>query len=157
MVDDPGATPVTGTLALVALAAKVTLVGTVAAAALLEVRLNVNPEAGAGTDKLSARLCVAVPVMVAVEGEKLMLAPTFTGWLDDPNPGADAVIVALPKLTPVTCGCVAGVVDPWAMKTLAGDIETVVRKNGLNSLDVIEALNQAAFGPKADTENASKQ
>jgi hypothetical protein len=34
------------------------------------------------------------------------------------------------------------------------DIETVVRKNGLNSLDVIEALNQAAFGPKADTENA---
>ncbi len=37
------------------------------------------------------------------------------------------------------------------------DIETVARKNGLNSLDVIEALNQAAFGPKADTENASNQ
>jgi hypothetical protein len=37
------------------------------------------------------------------------------------------------------------------------DIETVARKNGLNSLDVIEALNQAAFGPKADTENASTQ
>ena len=37
------------------------------------------------------------------------------------------------------------------------DIETVARKNGLNSLDVLEALNQAAFGPKADTDNASKQ
>ena len=37
------------------------------------------------------------------------------------------------------------------------DIETVARKNGLNSLDVIEALNQAVFGPKADIENASNQ
>ena len=35
------------------------------------------------------------------------------------------------------------------------DIETVARKNGLNSLDVVEALNQVAFSPKADTENAS--
>ena len=31
------------------------------------------------------------------------------------------------------------------------DIETVARKNGLNSLDVVEALNEAAFGPKART------
>ena len=37
------------------------------------------------------------------------------------------------------------------------DIETVARKNGLNSLDIIGALNQAAFGPKADIENASNQ
>jgi len=29
------------------------------------------------------------------------------------------------------------------------DIETVARKNGLSSLDVVEALNRAAFGPKA--------
>jgi len=36
------------------------------------------------------------------------------------------------------------------------DIETVARKNGLNTLDVVEALNQAAFR-KADTENASNQ
>jgi len=35
------------------------------------------------------------------------------------------------------------------------DIETVARKNGLNSLDVVEALNRAAFGTKADNENAS--
>ena len=37
------------------------------------------------------------------------------------------------------------------------DIETVARKNGINALDVVEALNQAAFGPKAGTENASNQ
>ena len=32
------------------------------------------------------------------------------------------------------------------------DIETVARKNGLNIRDVVDALNQAAFGPKTDTE-----
>jgi len=37
------------------------------------------------------------------------------------------------------------------------DIETVARKNGLKVPDVVEALNQAAFGQKADTENASNQ
>ena len=37
------------------------------------------------------------------------------------------------------------------------DIETVARKNGLKVLDVVEALNEAAFGPKAETENASNQ
>ena len=37
------------------------------------------------------------------------------------------------------------------------DIETVARKNGLKVQDVVEALNQAAFGPKANTENASNQ
>ena len=34
------------------------------------------------------------------------------------------------------------------------DIETVARKNALNVPDVIDALNRAAFGAKADTENA---
>ena len=37
------------------------------------------------------------------------------------------------------------------------DIETVARKNGLNSLDVVEALNRAAFGSKAENENASNR
>ncbi len=32
------------------------------------------------------------------------------------------------------------------------DIETVARKNGVSSLDLLEALNRAAFGPKADDE-----
>jgi hypothetical protein len=29
------------------------------------------------------------------------------------------------------------------------DIETVARKNGISSADAVEALNRAAFGPKA--------
>ncbi len=33
------------------------------------------------------------------------------------------------------------------------DIETVARKNGLNVRDVVDALNQAAFGPKAEIED----
>jgi hypothetical protein len=38
------------------------------------------------------------------------------------------------------------------------DIETVARKNGLKTPDVLESLNQAAFGPKADSEqHASNQ
>ena len=32
------------------------------------------------------------------------------------------------------------------------DIETVARKNGLNVRDVVDALNEAAFGPRQDTE-----
>ena len=36
-------------------------------------------------------------------------------------------------------------------------IETVARKNGLKVLDVLDALNRAAFGAKADTENAGSQ
>jgi len=33
------------------------------------------------------------------------------------------------------------------------DIETVARKNALKVADVLDALNRAAFGPEADTEN----
>jgi hypothetical protein len=33
------------------------------------------------------------------------------------------------------------------------DIETVIRKNGLKTSDVLDALNQAAFGPQTDTQN----
>ena len=32
------------------------------------------------------------------------------------------------------------------------DIETVARKNGLDVRDVVDALNDAAFGPKKDRE-----
>jgi hypothetical protein len=37
------------------------------------------------------------------------------------------------------------------------DIETVARKNGLSLPDVLESLNEAAFGPKPENENASNQ
>ena len=36
------------------------------------------------------------------------------------------------------------------------DIETVARKNGVSSLDLVEALNRAAFGPKAGDEEHAK-
>ena len=35
------------------------------------------------------------------------------------------------------------------------DIETVARKNGLSSRDVVDALNQAVFGAGKDTNDAS--
>jgi len=37
------------------------------------------------------------------------------------------------------------------------DIETVARKNGLNVQDVVEALNQAAFGAGAESDHAGNQ
>jgi len=37
------------------------------------------------------------------------------------------------------------------------DIETVARKNGLKVQDVVEALNQAAFGPKETEDHARNQ
>jgi hypothetical protein len=83
MVAEPSATPVTGTVVLVALAAKVTVAGTVATLVLLELRLIVRPPAGAGADRFRVRFCVVVPIIVAIAGEKLMVAVTSTGWLAD--------------------------------------------------------------------------
>lgn len=37
------------------------------------------------------------------------------------------------------------------------DIETVARKNGLNVLDVVEALNQAAFGAGSGNQDAGHE
>ena len=37
------------------------------------------------------------------------------------------------------------------------DIETVARKNGLNIRDVVDALNQAAFGPRTETDEHASQ
>jgi hypothetical protein len=37
------------------------------------------------------------------------------------------------------------------------DIETVSRKNGLNARDVVDALNRAAFGTKADSSNGGTE
>jgi len=50
--------------------------------------------------------------MVVEDGEKLIVAPTLTACVAEVNPGADAVMFALPNFAPVTCGCVAGVVAP---------------------------------------------
>ena len=37
------------------------------------------------------------------------------------------------------------------------DIETVARKNGQKVQDVVAALNQAAFGPKTETDEHASQ
>lgn len=54
IVTEPAVTPVTGTFTVVAFAAKLTADGTVATAALLELRLALSP-AEAGPDKTSVR------------------------------------------------------------------------------------------------------
>ena len=79
----PGATPVTGTVAVVPFAAMFTETGTVAAAVLLEVRPTVKPPAGAGPDSVTVRFCVPVPVMVVLVGLKLRLAVTATDPVAD--------------------------------------------------------------------------
>lgn len=55
IVADPAPTPVTGTFTVAVLAAKLTTAGTVATPVLLELRLAVNPLAGAALDKTSVR------------------------------------------------------------------------------------------------------
>lgn len=71
MLAVPIETPVTGTVALVDPAGKLTVDGTVAALVLSELRLMVNPLAGAAPDRLSVRFWVVGPVMVTLNGEKL--------------------------------------------------------------------------------------
>jgi hypothetical protein len=63
IVAEPAATPVTGTGTLVAPATKFTLPGTVALLGLLELRVTVNPPAGAGADRFSVRFPV-LPTMI---------------------------------------------------------------------------------------------
>ena len=76
MVAEPAAAAVTGTFALNAPAATVTVSGTDAALALLELRLTAMPPAGAGADKLRARFWVAGTVSARLDGEKLIVEAT---------------------------------------------------------------------------------
>ena len=78
MVVEPGATPVTVTEALLDPAAMFTEAGTVATPVLLELKVITTPAAGAGADKFSVRFCVPVPTTVALLGEKLAVAVTWT-------------------------------------------------------------------------------
>ena len=105
MVAMPLPTPVTGTLTMVAPAAKVTEAGTVATLVLVELVLMVGPPLGAAGDTTSVRFCVPVPVMDRLEDEKPMvnvgfvtvtLAEVFAIFV------ALALMVAMPAPTPVT-------------------------------------------------------
>ena len=74
----PAATPVTGTVTVVALAAIVTVAGTVAVDVDEELMLTVNPPAGAGPDRVRVRFLVSEPFSVMEAGARLMVAVTFT-------------------------------------------------------------------------------
>jgi hypothetical protein len=80
---EPAATPVTGTLVLVAPGPKATVSGTVATPVLLELKLIVKPLAGAAAERVSVRFCVIVPVMVRLGSVKAMVALTCTAVLPD--------------------------------------------------------------------------
>src|SRR5262249_40289019 len=125
MVVLPGATDVTGTFTLGAPALNGTLPGTGAGPVLLEPRLTVIPPAGAGPERLSAKFCVVMPEMVRLRGANTIDALTVTGALASVKPGAVAVMVADPTLTPVTCGCESGVVLPPANVIVPGEIVTL--------------------------------
>jgi hypothetical protein len=58
-------------------------------------------------------------------GDSVMVAVTETCKLAGPYPGADAVMIAAPILSPVTCGCASGAVKPAGTNTLLGVIVTV--------------------------------
>ncbi len=72
IVTAPAATPVTGTDTLVVPVPKLTVAGTVATVVSLELRFTVSP-AGAGADRFSVRFCVALPLIVRLPGEKLIV------------------------------------------------------------------------------------
>src|SRR5262245_21042366 len=102
MVAEPGATPVTDTVALAVLPGMVTVEGTVATAGLLELKLTTRPPAGAGEERVSVKFCLAFLPRVRLVGEKPRVAATCTGLVSELKPGAVPVIVADPRLTPVT-------------------------------------------------------
>ena len=125
---EPAATPLTDTVALVAPAAKLTVEGTVALVASLELRLTVNPPAGAcPPERFSVKF--PVPPGATASGDPAKLidgAGTVTVPLADARPVPEAVMVADPMPVPVTWGCAAGAVAPAAMKTLAGTVTLAV-------------------------------
>jgi hypothetical protein len=71
---------------------------------------------------LITALCGVPPLAFTLAGA----APvTVTMALAEANPGADALIVAEPRLIALTWGWLAGVVDPAAIKTDPGDTVTL--------------------------------
>ena len=79
MIAVPTTPLVTGTITLVAFAAMLTVAGTVATDVLLELRLMVNPPAGAGPESVKVRFCVEAVPTVRLLGEKPTLPTTCTG------------------------------------------------------------------------------
>ena len=111
MVVEPMATPVREMLVLVAPAAKVAVAGMVAMPVGLAAKLTTRPPTGAGADRVKLSVCGVAPISVKPPvGPKPSDAPTVTVWLSLLYPPPEAKMMAEPKATPVTCGCVVGVV-----------------------------------------------
>ena len=70
---------------------------------------------------------------------KEIVAATCTAWLADTNADAVALMFADPKLTPLTVGCVAGVVAPAAMVTVGDEIVRI---------DVFVLLSETVVPPE---------
>ena len=121
MIEDPGATPVTGTVTVVVVAKMVTVAGTVATPGVPELRLMTTPPTGAGEESVKVRLCVAVPIMLTVGALKEIVALTLTLPVPATKPVPVALIAVEPSSTPVMVGWVTGAVAPWAIETLAAD------------------------------------
>lgn len=126
MVVEPGPIGVTSTDALFWFAGMVTVKGTVAAFGFEELSVNVMLE-GANVESESERLCGIAPLAsVRLAGKKVTEPVTFTTVFADPKPFAEAVIVELPKSTPVTVGVNVGTVCPSAKKMVEDTRDTLV-------------------------------
>src|SRR3981081_4641478 len=111
MVVVPRPIPTICTVVVFEFAGIVTVAGTVAIAMLSETSAILS-EVGVFAERFSAIVCEVPLAMEGLGGAKLSDAVTLTDPAPEAYPGADAVIVAVPTLTPVTCGWVAGVVAP---------------------------------------------
>jgi hypothetical protein len=124
MVAVPADTPVTGTKAPVEFSPMLTVGGTAATPGLLEVSCTTKPPEGAGAGSSSVRLCVDVPLIIRLAGEKRIAVPepdvTCTSWLVDVKPNADAVMVADPAPMPFTIGTTLDFIAPGGMITAVG-------------------------------------
>jgi hypothetical protein len=78
IVAEPAGPAATGTLTVVALAAKLTVGCTLTAAVFEELKLTLNPLVGAGADNVSVRFCMAPAPIDSGPAGKLSAAPTCT-------------------------------------------------------------------------------
>ena len=87
----------------------------------LERRARVNGKA-VTPDRFNVRFCVPRPDLVTLDGEKVAVAFTCTGWVPDVYVGADTTTLAVPTLRPVNVGATDGFVWPAGTTTVDGEI-----------------------------------
>src|SRR5208283_1817116 len=122
IVAAPAPVAVTGIVVVLEFAANVTVEGTVATAVLLEMTLIVTPPVGARAVRVAVIFDVIGPVMLKVEESVTVAVTVLAAEVVAVNPGADAVIVADPMLTPVNLGATEAWVAPAGMTKVAGTL-----------------------------------